>query len=281
MLTHLIIVSSLLLTPQTVFLPNAQAGCEPKLAAAGLCGSNGGDEVVIGGTDEIPGTPGDIGHPPTQPIGNDWRNPTAPAPTPTPIDQDFVDCLQDWDSYIRCFQNGEEDPDDDEPDDVVEIPSVTITDVARFAPQGSVVAGEPDNVGVAGLPTNFVATASEHTVEGELFGFPVAVRFSPSGYDFDYGDGSTLTAATGGQSWGALGLAQFTPTDTSHTYAERGTYAAHVNIRYTAAVDFGIGWYPITGEVTATGPAREIRIFEAHTALVAYTCAQNPSSPGC
>lgn len=242
------------------------------------CPVNGGNEVIIGGTEETPGSPGNRGEIPMRPIGNDWQDPTAPAPPP--IDQDFVECLKDWDSYIRCFEGSEENP-EEEVEDVVEIPSVTITDVARFAPQGSVVAGEPDNVGVAGLPTNFVATASEHTVNDELFGFPVTVRFTPSGYDFDYGDGSSASTGTGGQSWEALGLAQFTPTDTSHTYADRGTYAAHVDIRYTAAVDFGIGWFPITGEVTATGPAQEIRIFEAHTALVAYTCEQNPRSPGC
>ncbi|MGM7671920.1 hypothetical protein [Microbacterium sp. A93] len=166
-------------------------------------------------------------------------------------------------------------------EDVVEIPAVTITDVARFAPQGSIVAGEPDNVGVVGLPVNFVAAASEHSVGGELFGFPMTVRFTPSGYDFDYGDGTTVSTMTGGQSWDALGQAQFTPTDTSHTYADRGTYFAHVNVRYTAAVDFGIGWFPITGEVTATGAAQEVRIFEAHTALVAHTCQQNAASPGC
>lgn len=278
MLTHLLISGFLLLVPQTTVMPTAEAGCEPKLAAAGFCGANNGNEVVIRGVEETRGSPGDRGQVPTQPIGNDWHGPGTPDP-PT-IDEEFVDCLEDWDSYIRCFEGSEDTP-DEEVEDVVEIPSVTITDLARFAPQGPVVTGEPDNVGVAGLPTNFVATASEHTVNDQLFGFPVVVRFTPSGYDFTYGDGATASTTTGGQSWQAAGLAQFTPTDTSHTYAARGTYAAQVNVRYTAAVDFGIGWFPVTGEVTATGPNQEIRIFEARTALVAYTCEQNASSPGC
>ncbi|WP_051606470.1 hypothetical protein [Microbacterium sp. CH12i] len=107
------------------------------------------------------------------------------------------------------------------------------------------------------------------------------MRFTPSGYDFSFGDGSSVTTSSGGQSWVVLGQAQFTPTSTSHTYPERGSYFAQVNVRYTAEVDFGIGWFPISGEVTSVGPPEEIRIFEAHTALVANTCQQAPGSPGC
>lgn len=188
-------------------------------------------------------------------------------------------CLAAWDDYIGCFHAINDD--ESEAEDTVEIPAVTINDVARFAPEGSPLAGEPDNVGVAGLPTNFVSTASAHTVDGELFGFPVSVRFTPTAFDFTYGDGTSQSTASGGQSWDDLNQAQFTPTPTSHTYTDRGTYSASVDVRYTAEVDFGVGWFPITGEVTAAGSPQEIRIFEAHTALVAHTCEQAPSSPGC
>lgn len=209
---------------------------------------------------------------------NTWQNPTDDNWTP-PKPFDFDECLSDWDSYIRCFRPPGDD--EEETEDEPEVPTVTITDLARFAPEGSIVTGEPDNVGVAGLPTNFVATASVQTVAGELFDFPISVRFTPSAFDFSFGDGATMTSASGGATWSALGQAQFTPTDTSHTYRERGTYVAQVDVRYTAEVDLGIGWFPIAGEVTSAGPPQEVRIFEAHTALVAYTCQQAPRSPGC
>lgn len=201
------------------------------------------------------------------------------TPPPKPRDLEFERCVVEWDDGRSCFLS----PDDDDAteEDAVEIPPVTIHDVARFAPEGPTLAGEPENVGVVGLPTNFVATAVAHTVEGELFGLPVTVRFTPAAYDFSFGDGTIATTTTGGQSWDALDQAQFTPTPTSHTYAERGTYPASVNVRYTAEVDFGIGWFPISGEVTAEGSAQDIRVFEAHTALVAHTCEQAPSAPGC
>ncbi|MGV2984055.1 hypothetical protein ACNPNP_10150 [Microbacterium sp. AGC85] len=240
--------------------------------------------VIVDGTHNTPGHPGDPG---TSPIGDsdpgtdsDWTPPPGWAPPP---EFNFAQCLNDWDSYIQCFRAQEEEAEETPAEEAAApaIPAVTIADVARFAPAGSAISAEPDNVGVVGLPTNFVAAASVHTVNDSLFGFPVAVRFTPVGYDFTFGDGTTTTTAEGGRSWADLGQAQFTPTPTSHTYAERGTYSAAVDVRYTAEVDFGIGWFPIPGEVTSSGAAQEVRIFEAHTALVAHTCEQAPDSPGC
>lgn len=240
--------------------------------------NNDGTDVVIDGTHDDPGdTDTDPGT-----WTDDDSDTDVDLPWDPPPDFNFDDCLENWDSYIHCFRPPDDDDEtEDEDDNTTTIPDITITDVARFTPVGSAVAGEPDNVGVVGLPTNFVSTASVQTVNGSLFGFPVAVRFTPAGYDFTFGDGSAATTASGGQSWAALGQAQFTPTNTSHTYAERGTYSAQVDVRYTAEVDFGIGWFPISGEVTSAGAPQEIRIFEAHTALVAHTCEQAPNSPGC
>lgn len=140
---------------------------------------------------------------------------------------------------------------------------------------------EPGDVGIAGMPTNFVSPASVQTRSGDLFGRPVTVRFTPVGFDHDYGDGVTITTAQGGRTWAALGQAPFTPTPTSHTYRQRGTYAAQVTVRYSAEVDIGGGWFSVAGEVTVNGPVQQIRILEARTALVERTCAEQPRAPGC
>ncbi|WP_141651212.1 hypothetical protein [Microbacterium sp. 3J1] len=158
---------------------------------------------------------------------------------------------------------------------------MTISDLARFTPGSTVLAAEPQNVGVAGMPTNFAAAASVQTLSGTLFGAPIVVRFTPAGYDYTFGDGDTARTATAGQSWEALGQAPFTPTPTSHTYTERGTYSARVDVRYTAEIDLGAGWTTVPGQLTSQGTAVEIRIFEARTALVAHTCDENPDGPGC
>ncbi|MGV2902871.1 PKD domain-containing protein [Microbacterium sp. AGC62] len=158
---------------------------------------------------------------------------------------------------------------------------LTITDVAQFAPAPVTTAGEPGNVGIAGMPTNFVAAAAVHTRAGTLFDRPISVRFTPVRFRFAFGDGTAATSNTGGRSWASLGQAQFTPTPTSHSYRDRGTYSAHVTVHYTAEVDIGGGWFPIDGELSIDGPARQIRVYEAETALVARTCAEQPGAPGC
>ncbi|PKI92154.1 hypothetical protein CW368_04800 [Actinomycetales bacterium SN12] len=189
----------------------------------------------------------------------------------------------DWDAYLGCWSVGAPS-DTAQPEDGEEspgLPPITITDLASFSPAKGTVLGEPDNLGVAGLPTNFVAEAATHVRSGQLFGFPIDVRFTPAAYTFDYGDGESNTASSPGASWQSLGQAQFTPTGTSHTYTERGTYDASVDVSYTAEIDLGAGWFPIEGQLDIAGPTQQIRIFEAHTALVARTCAEQPSAPGC
>lgn len=202
---------------------------------------------------------------------------TPDAPTP------FEDCLVDWDSYRGCWQNSipGEDVEPEEGEESPGLPPITITDLASFSPAKGTLLGEPDNLGVAGLPTNFVTEAETHIRSGELFGFPIDVRFTPVSYTFHYGDGESDTTSSSGSSWESLGQAQFTPTDTSHTYTDRGTYDARVDIAYTAEIDLGVGWFPIDGRLDIPGPTQQIRIFEAHTALVAHTCAELPSAPGC
>lgn len=267
-----VVIGALIVT--TLVVPLTNDSCSASASLAGLCTTNTNTEIIIDGTQQENNSSNPA------PIDNWTPNPNGPWVAPPTAEEELTDCLANWDDYIGCYEAiNDDDPMDEE--ETVEIPAVTINDVARFAPDGPVIAGEPENVGVAGLPTNFVATASVQSVDGELFGFPVTVRFTPAAFDFTYGDGTSTTTASGGKSWDALGQAQFTPTPTSHAYPDRGTYAASVDVRYTAEVDFGVGWFPISGEVTAAGQPQEIRIFEAHTALVAHTCEQAPDSTGC
>ncbi|WP_210274171.1 hypothetical protein [Microbacterium sp. Se63.02b] len=158
---------------------------------------------------------------------------------------------------------------------------LTITDVAQFAPSPVTTAAEPGDVGVAGLPMNFVAGATAQNRSGTLLGRPITVRFTPTHVDFVYGDGESRTSTAGGESWAALGQASFTPTPTSHTYRARGTYLTHATMHYTAEVDIGGGWFPVTGELAIDGSVRRVRVYEADTALVARTCTEQIAAPGC
>ncbi|WP_345802351.1 hypothetical protein AAIB33_04445 [Microbacterium sp. AZCO] len=162
------------------------------------------------------------------------------------------------------------------------LPTVTLDDLASFRPAAPSLTGEPAGFGVVGMPANLVAAASTQQIAGRLFDFDVVVRFTPVAFDFQYGDGTTSRSTTGGASWSGLGQAQFTPTATSHVYRDRGTYPVSVTVRYAAAVDFGSGsWRPVAGFVSATTGGYDIRVVEVKTALVAHSCDETPSGPGC
>ncbi|WP_375384523.1 hypothetical protein [uncultured Microbacterium sp.] len=158
---------------------------------------------------------------------------------------------------------------------------VTLADLASFVPARPTLTGEPAGLGVVGMPTNLVATASTQLLSGRLFDRDVVVRFTPSAFRFDHGDGTSATAPTGGASWATLGQADFTPTATTHVYAARGTYPVAVTVLYSASVDFGTGWRPVAGFVQASTGGYDVRVVEVRTALVDKTCLENPSGPGC
>lgn len=261
----------------------ATPGCNAEIKRAlGGCPQSqiGYGQVNTGGSMTRPGS--------DSASGSKQRSSDAPRRNNATIDNTprqptpFEECLVDWDSYIGCWNVvPSDDTPPDEGDESPGMPPITITDLASFSPAQGTVVGEPENLGVVGLPTNFVTEAATHVRSGQLFGFPIDVRFTPVSYTFHYGDGQSQTTSSPGASWEGLGQAQFTPTDTSHTYADRGTYDASVDIAYTAEIDLGVGWFPVEGQLDITGPAQQIRIFEARTALVARTCAEQPSAPGC
>lgn len=229
-----------------------------------------------------PAAPGHSAHPGTAHHTGSHANPAVGIDVLPPERSPFERCLEDWRLMLRCIDavaNGEPVPETDA--GTAASPAITITDLASFAPAPASIAGEPDNLGVAGLPTNFTAGAAVHTRDGDLFGYAVTARFTPTAFTFHYGDATTKTTSTAGQTWEALHLPQFTATDTSHTYTERGTYHARVDTAYTAEIDLGTGYIPVSGTLTITGATQDIRIFEARTALVAHTCTETPAAPGC
>jgi hypothetical protein len=247
-------------------VPTSAGGtCTPAHQSMGMCTVNDGTSIIIGGDQTTPGTGGGSGNG----SGNGNGNPTTPPPPVPPW------CAIDDPSLIYVTECKTDPP---EP----ATPSVTISDLVKFTPPGTPITIEPYYIGIVGLPSNFVATTSGvYNTSGKLFGKTVQVRFTPDLHRFHYGDGTTKTVATKGRTWASLGVSQFTKTTTSHVYTARRIYTARVDILYTARVNFGNGWLNVSGHVTARGPERQIQIYSPQTALVAYTCTELPSAPGC
>ncbi|AZS36599.1 hypothetical protein CVS47_01206 [Microbacterium lemovicicum] len=229
--------------------------------------SNNGSSVDIGGSVTDPGDDGSGGRGDESDAGGGGGggaedDGTGPAVTPQCIPSPTEFCRGNY--------------------EVVGLPDVTIADLASFVPARPSLVGEPDGVGIVGMATNVVAAASAQDIAGRLFEYDVTVRFTPAGYRFSYGDGTTRATDTGGATWAQLGQADFTATPTSHAYGERGTYTVGVTVLYSAAVDFGTGrWRPVAGFVEATTSGYDVRIVEVRTALVDKTCLENPRGPGC
>jgi hypothetical protein len=159
---------------------------------------------------------------------------------------------------------------------------VSVSDIATFRPAVPTLGMEPNGWTVVGLPTNFFASAITHVVSGSLLGFPADVRFTPVGYRWDYGDGATRTSPTGGASWAAQKLPEFSETPTSHIYQARGAHTISPAVVYSAEFRFaGQSWRGVRGTLVVPTPQLTAVAGDAKTVLVDRECSRNPSGPGC
>ena len=118
-----------------------QEVCSFVEAKNGICGTTSVDTLTLVGERASAGQPGRAGDRPGGSSG-------PPAPPSWLVEQNA--CVEGWDSSRACFR-GMPDAVPEEPS-TPEAPTVTIDDLAQFSPPGTPVVGEPDNMGVAGLP---------------------------------------------------------------------------------------------------------------------------------
>lgn len=169
-----------------------------------------------------------------------------------------------------------------QPRDGYEVVMVTMSDIARFRPAPAQQRMEPDGWVVVGLPANIYALAEQQVVPGELLGSPAEVRFSPVGYRWDYGDGTSASLRAAGSTWAALGLREFDHTATSHVYRRAGSFTITLGVVYRAEYRIEQGdFVPISGTLALPANELHIRAGSAKTVLVDRDCARNPSGPGC
>lgn len=161
-------------------------------------------------------------------------------------------------------------------------PAVTLRDIALFRPQPATQRMQPDGWMIVGLDTNFYALIDRHIVSGSLLGAAADVRFTPVGYRWRYGDGSSARLTSKGSTWQALGASEFDPTPTSHIYRASGTYVIDLDVEYTAEYRFaGGGWVPLSGTIVLPANRLVATAGDAVTVLVDRHCAQPPAGVGC
>ncbi|WP_437582980.1 hypothetical protein ACSAGD_11935 [Paramicrobacterium sp. CJ85] len=159
---------------------------------------------------------------------------------------------------------------------------ITISDLASFSPEHVDVSMEPNGWMIIGLPANFYADADINTETGELFDTAVTVRFTPTSFHWSWGDGTSTSTSTAGASWDELDVKEFTATDTSHTFTEKGTYTISLSVDYSVELRAGNGeWFPVTGTLTADAETITAIATTADSVIVDEECTKNPSGPGC
>ena len=116
------------------------------------------------------------------------------------------------------------------------------------------------------LKTTFYTQPPEVARTLTIIGYTVDVRISPSGYRWDWGDGTGSTTTTPGRPYPA--------TDVTHTYT-RATddgiaLVLRTDVTYTARyrVDAG-AWQTIPDVLTIVGTPRQLPVKQASAVLVA------------
>lgn len=159
---------------------------------------------------------------------------------------------------------------------------VRVSDLVNFRSTAPAQVMEPSGWAVTGLPINFYAVASANVKSGMLLGYPADVRFTPVSYHWDYGDGTATTLRSGGASWAARGLAEFSATPTSHVFTSRGVIAVTLSVEYAAEYRFASQtWRSVQGTLALSADPLIAVAGDAKTVLVGQDCSRNPTGPGC
>jgi hypothetical protein len=161
-------------------------------------------------------------------------------------------------------------------------PMITIADVTSFSPQQPTLTTEPLGWAIVGLESNMITSTTTHVIAGVLLGAPAQVRFTPVSFDFDYGDGGIRHSSSSGAPWVAQGLAEFSPTPTSHIFQQTGSYRVTVRVGFAIEYRWDVeAWTPLDGRVQATAPAQVVLVVNAANVLVQEACRQGRDALGC
>jgi len=245
-------------------------------AATGVINNNGVDVSDSWIRPGSPGSTGDAGSGGSSSGGTSWLGPYRPS---IPWSMRVVYCVALVVTPSWCgTSEAPVEPTPPEP----EIPTLSYDDLSHVEPQSPSLSTQPVGWSVINLPTNFIASIAEHVVTTVVLGRDVEVRFTPIRYDWRFGDGETNATSSPGATWEQLGLAEFSPTPTSHRYRAVLSVAPTVTVTYAVAYRwFGQDWISVDGTLSRDASAPIVFVQNADTVLVASVCRAGRIGPGC
>lgn len=155
-------------------------------------------------------------------------------------------------------------------------PEMVLTELRRLplTPSGLVV--EPDRGWVLlNLPTAVHADGAPQTLTTTVLGIGVTITATPGTYAWDFGDGATLTTTDPGKPWPAATI--------SHAYTHPGEYRITLATTWQAVyrLDGDPTVRDVPGTATTTSSSAPFTAEERRAHLVAATCADDHTAPGC
>lgn len=127
-------------------------------------------------------------------------------------------------------------------------------------PQPALAVQPPDGVTLVNLETNFYTEAAPFTTAVTLLGQQVELSISATSFDWDFGDGATLSTVTPG--------APYPDLQVTHAYPQPGSFSTGVTVTWSA--DFrvnGGAWQPVGGTVATTSASVALQAREATPVL--------------
>ena len=154
-----------------------------------------------------------------------------------------------------------------EPADVAGLATITPAMVRREMerlnwPQAQLEVQPPDGQTLINFDTNFFTdNVSPTTQTVTLLGQRVTIEATPTEYEWEFGDGESLTSRSPGAAYPDL--------DITHDYAETGRVAPSVSTTYTGRYRInGDAWQTIPGSLTVPGESVSLRVRSASPHLV-------------
>ena len=161
------------------------------------------------------------------------------------------------------------------PEDVV--PPMTAEDFRRLPLPAPTLTVQPARTWVlVNKPTIVYTDATPVRLQTDLLGHPMEVEATPSRFTYDFGDGSApLTTTSPGAPWPHH--------DTSHVYRRLGSRSITLTTTWSGRYR-PVGttvWHAVPGTATTTVTSPPFTVEELRSHLVAGTCDEQPTAPGC
>ncbi len=157
---------------------------------------------------------------------------------------------------------------------------ITLEEFEKQPVLAATIVSQPSNFGLKNAHSNVYAEAQEQDFTFEFQDAAIVLQARPVSYQWNYGDGTSVTTAMPGGP--VQGNAFDTQTPTSHQYAETGDF--NLTLTTFFAGDYSVDggpFQPVAGEAAVVSAPHLMSIWRTEGHNVSQNCIENPTGIGC